>query len=560
MTPPSQRRGQAALVGAVFCSLLLSVYIAEATPPPPPPCVVTAGGLSFDFAELSGPSMRHRSREADSLGWTYSFTACGAIAPLPAACAGAAPGSAALQQTVGACYGLGASTTRAVAATATGLTLSFSGGDGGRSSIVTVECADVALPQVVRWGYGSAPGSHTALVRARAGCALECARDAAGAVCGGAANGVCQGESGAAHCECTAGRTGSECSDQARTSLSGPIPVESSTAEPPSFALGVLAILLALLFVSRVHALPTTILPGWAQGWGRRYQNARFFLALCAAFVCGLVIGSVVLAQSHVKPQMLLSPPKETLPLLVTSTTKLLQARWANIPVQRASVLQMQGAIWDALRIDKSNIELREYGSSVSSQQISYMLDSAHASTVCEIGFNIGLGAANFLHANDHVIYHGFDVTIQPDLEQLFVSKYGDRVQFHVGSSLETIPEFRGLCDIIHIDGAHSGDFPARDIANMRERASCDHLVFADDTFDCQDYPDGGQCWGNCGDCDCSEKGFCNEASQAWWAAVNSGLVENLGCSWLGTSKGVWGTFGKGYCVGRYVAPPSCKT
>jgi hypothetical protein len=88
---------------------------------------------SFDLAELGGgaggaPALRRVSRAADSLGWTYSFAACGAIAPLPAACAAAAPGSAALQQTAGASFGLGAFATRTVAATATGVTLSFSGG------------------------------------------------------------------------------------------------------------------------------------------------------------------------------------------------------------------------------------------------------------------------------------------------------------------------------------------------------------------------------------------------------------------------------------------------
>jgi hypothetical protein len=73
-----------------------------------------AGARSFDLAELGGvaggaPALRHVSHAADSLGWTYSFAACGDVAPLPAACAGVAPGSAALQQTAGACYGLGGS-------------------------------------------------------------------------------------------------------------------------------------------------------------------------------------------------------------------------------------------------------------------------------------------------------------------------------------------------------------------------------------------------------------------------------------------------------------------
>jgi hypothetical protein len=195
---------------------------AAADPAAPPACVVSAGARSFDLAELGGgggaggvPPLRHVSLAPASHGWTYSFAACGAIAPLPAACAGAAPGSAALQQTAGVCYGLGASATRSVTATATGVALSFSGGDGGRSSVITVECADVPRRQVVRWGDGSAPGSYTALVRARAGCALECARDpVTGAVCGGAQRGTCviaaiHGHT--ASCACMDGYAGPQC-------------------------------------------------------------------------------------------------------------------------------------------------------------------------------------------------------------------------------------------------------------------------------------------------------------------------------------------------------------
>jgi hypothetical protein len=204
---------------------LIAAYATAAADParsPPPACVVSAGARSFDLAELGGgggaggaPVLRHVSREAESRLWTYSFAACGDVAPLPTACAGAAPGSAALQQTISECFGLGAAATRTVAATATGVALSFSGGDGGRSSVVTVECADVARPQVVRWGSGAAPGSYTALVRSRAGCALDCARDAAtGAVCGGKARGACfagNSTKGPAHCVCAQGYNGAAC-------------------------------------------------------------------------------------------------------------------------------------------------------------------------------------------------------------------------------------------------------------------------------------------------------------------------------------------------------------
>ena len=204
-------------------ALVLAAAAASAdptpAPAPPPACVVSVGARSFNLAQLGGaggaPALRHVSSESDSLGWTYSFAACGAVAPRPAACAGAAPGSAALQQTAGACYGIGSFATRAIAATATGVALSFSGGDGGRSSVVTVECADLARPQAVRWSHGAAPTTYVALVRARAGCALDCGRDSAGAVCGGKARGACVTDkaTGASRCACSEGHLGVACVD-----------------------------------------------------------------------------------------------------------------------------------------------------------------------------------------------------------------------------------------------------------------------------------------------------------------------------------------------------------
>jgi predicted O-methyltransferase YrrM len=455
-----------------------------------------------------------------------------------------------LQETAGACFSLGAAATRVAAATASGVALSFSGGDGGRSSVVTVECADVPRPQVVRVSE-TAPLTYVALIRARAGCALECARDeVTGAVCGGKASGVCVVEGDAnkpARCDCASGFSSCGSStDRARIKV-----VDDGDSVPPpdpnlnlrdllvSLALGTTAFSTAVLFRSI----------------GQHQHRARSFLSLSVAFAVGVALGS-----SLVQPQT----AAHNAPAFVTSVQPLptkidLHSRWESIPFAREKVLATQESIWAVLGINTANKELREYGSSVSGQQIYYMLDARLASTVCEIGFYFGLGAANFLHANDRITYHGFEYDLRAELKDLFETEFGDRVHFHVGDSLETVPAFPGLCDIIHIDGNHGGEYPARDIANMREKAACNHLVFADDTFDCPKYPSSGECWGNCDACACSERGFCNEASQAWWAAVADGTVESLGCVWFGLSKGVWGTFPKGYCVGRYVAPPSCK-
>ena len=198
--------------GWIAASLVFCVMQIIASPSN---CIVSSGSRTFDLSELRGSggselALHYTSYEPASLGWTYSFSACG-DAVLPTSCSGAAPHAAALQKTGGACYSLGTSTTRSVTATATGVALTFTGGDGGRSSTVTVECADVRRPELLRWVDGSAPSTYSAFFRARAGCALECGRSAAGAVCGGEASGACVAES--ARCVCASGRAGAACMD-----------------------------------------------------------------------------------------------------------------------------------------------------------------------------------------------------------------------------------------------------------------------------------------------------------------------------------------------------------
>jgi alpha-N-acetylglucosamine transferase len=295
--PPGQCRQRLPLLCAAALALAAGTATANPAPAPPPACVVSAGARSFDLTELGGgaggaPPLRRVSREADSLGWTYSFAACGDVAPLPAACTGVAPHSAALQQTAGACYGLGASATRAIAATATGVTLSFSGGDGGRSSVVTVECADVARPQVVRWSHGAAPFSYTALVRARAGCALECTRDAAtGAVCGGKGRGLCvsDGADGRTRCACSEGHIGADC---AKVMNGGPQD-ESGAGAVSGFAIISACALILVGFVVFVVRFSAVALSGISRAaskqndfgskFGVRATAALFFFAGFAA-------------------------------------------------------------------------------------------------------------------------------------------------------------------------------------------------------------------------------------------------------------------------------------
>jgi hypothetical protein len=189
-------------------------------------CVVDAGVLSFDLAEIGSISaLNFTSREADS--FVYTFSACGDVPPRSAGAAClSAPSSAVLQEAGGPCYGLGTFASRKARATLRGVDIDFTGGDscGGnvgvlRSTKLIVECADEPMPIVLRAGHGTTQCSYEVLIHSRAGCALQCKRDASGAICGGSAHGICSVEStnGPAHCECATGWTGVSCGDQDST-------------------------------------------------------------------------------------------------------------------------------------------------------------------------------------------------------------------------------------------------------------------------------------------------------------------------------------------------------
>ncbi len=271
-------------------------------------CLVTVGAHSFDLSELAG-AVHFRSKAPESSGWIYSFSACGGSAAAVAggtSCA-ASPPSAVLQQTQNECKGLGAPDTRIVTTIGNGLSLSFSGGDGGRSVLIEIECADVMWPQVMRWGGGAAPGSYAALVRARAGCALACARTSEGAVCGGEANGTCGTVMSAdiTKCTCNVGRTGAACTELIHPSVAmGTAPRMTSGGLDFSFIglctiaawLGIMVLRFVLL-ADNVSAAdpPAAALSGASSCW-RALQFAALAVGLVVA---GLSVSGEFQEQTH---------------------------------------------------------------------------------------------------------------------------------------------------------------------------------------------------------------------------------------------------------------------
>lgn len=182
-------------------------------------CVVAVGARTFDLGALGATPLRFTSRDAGSLGWVYAFSACADVPPCSVStfCDASLRGSV-IQATVGVCHNLGALSSRVVTATENGTVISFSGGDlcgdVPRSTSITIECADTAVPEIVYLSHGEHPCSYFILVRARAGCPTECVRDSTGAVCGGAARGICTSDQGTdvpARCVCSEGLGGRAC-------------------------------------------------------------------------------------------------------------------------------------------------------------------------------------------------------------------------------------------------------------------------------------------------------------------------------------------------------------
>lgn len=168
------------------------------------------GTLSFDLRGVSGTALHE--------GFRYAAAAC---APAPAG--GACAGSSLAHQvdSLGNCYRLsddGAQhTVTALSGARVGVEVALRGGDscgGGlaRAIKLVVVCGEPRPAEVRVAG----PCAYVMLIRGPAGCPVECARDAAGAVCGGGARGACMKREaeGRVRCECAEGFGGPACEEE----------------------------------------------------------------------------------------------------------------------------------------------------------------------------------------------------------------------------------------------------------------------------------------------------------------------------------------------------------
>lgn len=180
------------------------------------PCEFAAAGLRYNLSALG--TLRGLGSSLN----VYVLRPCGDVPPSlqPPKCgARAAP---AVEDTPGACLSLAASGAGAPAALpdgALGVAVSFEGGAadgcGGVSRAITL-FARCAAAEATPFVTGEGACLYAMRAATPAACPLECRRDAAGAVCGGAARGNCvrarkPGARTPVVCECRAGFFGVAC-------------------------------------------------------------------------------------------------------------------------------------------------------------------------------------------------------------------------------------------------------------------------------------------------------------------------------------------------------------
>jgi hypothetical protein len=184
-------------------------------------CIIQSGDLRFNLSTLG---VLHAEKD----GFTYVASAC--ADPLRGRPAGArcSPGALAYQlhlvgdptlHQFGECIALSAAgqpprEAAALAGGAVGLELWLRGGDAcgthARAMRLSVEC-EAERGETVAGTLPAPPCAYSLRIRSPEGCPLQCARGAAGAVCGGAARGLCEAHGGGARCACAAGFTGAAC-------------------------------------------------------------------------------------------------------------------------------------------------------------------------------------------------------------------------------------------------------------------------------------------------------------------------------------------------------------
>jgi predicted O-methyltransferase YrrM len=156
------------------------------------------------------------------------------------------------------------------------------------------------------------------------------------------------------------------------------------------------------------------------------------------------------------------------------------------------------------------------YEGGASLAEASYLRDlarSAGTTLIAEIGFNVGFSALAFLASSPQarVVSFELDPRRSVTLAKEFVdSRYPERHELIVGSSLDTVPDFADTrperFDLVFVDGGHDYRVAAADIRNAVRVARPGAVVVMDDLTP-------WLAWGV-------------GPAKAWYEAVDDGLIE----------------------------------
>ncbi len=111
--------------------------------------------------------------------------------------------------------------------------------------------------------------------------------------------------------------------------------------------------------------------------------------------------------------------------------------------------------------------------------------------TVCETGFNAGHSALMWLNGKPNTVLYSFDIAkhsyVMP-MVRVMKSLFPGRLHFTPGDSTESLPHFikknpHVNCDLVVIDGGHSGIVPKLDFENLKKMVipGSLHMLLIDD-------------------------------------------------------------------------------
>lgn len=182
-------------------------------------------------------------------------------------------------------------------------------------------------------------------------------------------------------------------------------------------------------------------------------------------------------------------------------------------------------------------------------EQVNYYAQVAKQSwikTVCEIGFAAGHSTIIYLESNPNIKVYSFDDFGKPHIANYslnyITARYPGRLLLTKGDSTQTVPQFARQnphikCDLISVDGAHDGQYPWKDLVNMRKMAASRNVVLADDYLEVKDLPH-------------PNVKYFKAVNDAWQKA---GEVEMIRTIETKASKSVFRGYGKGWAYGTYI-------